>query len=279
MTPGQQPFDNDSSDGVDLRAAEYVLGLLDANARREAQARIEREPAFAAEVAVWEQYFTPWLEAIAPVQVPAALWPRIRAILWQHELPVRGAQQPKDARVDAPLLQSLAFWRGMAAAGFAVAAAAVVLMLGTQTLTPQPTAPTPVATAPVPAPTAPAPVVPVAPAPAIAMVVALKHEDGSTAYTAMLDPDNGTVVLVPVNLRGDPSLAPELWLIPPGQSPQSLGMIDRDKAMVVTVPTALRRTASSDGTFAISLEPAGSGPHQAPTGPVVATGTSIRLAP
>ena len=52
-------FDHDD---VDLTAAEYVLGVLDPQARREAQQRVEREPSFAAEVARWESWFSPWLQ-------------------------------------------------------------------------------------------------------------------------------------------------------------------------------------------------------------------------
>ena len=51
-----------------------------------------------------------------------------------------------------------------------------------------------------------------------------------------IDPARGTVVLVPVHLAGDPSLSPELWLIPAGDKPHSLGMIKRGEAMVVDIP-------------------------------------------
>ena len=61
-----QPSFDDGVDDIDLTAAEYVLGVLDANARRLALERIEREPAFAAEVMRWESWFSPWLQSIAP---------------------------------------------------------------------------------------------------------------------------------------------------------------------------------------------------------------------
>lgn len=268
MTNGHDQYNGGNDDGVDLRAAEYVLGLLDATGRREAQALIESDAGFAIEVARWEDYFAPWLQQVPPVAVPDVLWQRIRQTLWGHELPQRDTATPAAAKT--PLSQSLGFWRGLAAAGAAVAIASVALLLANyRTPAPAPQPPPQVVTT-----TPPAPATPAQP-----LIVSLRHEDGSTAYTATLNPDDGSVVLVPVDLGGDPSLSPELWLIPPGESPRSLGMIARDAPMVVTVPTALRSTAIRGGTFAISLEPAGSGPHQAPTGPVVATGTSIQLAP
>ncbi len=270
MNSGHDQHDSNTGDDADLRAAEYVLGLLDAAGHREAQALIERDTAFAAEVARWEDYFAPWLEAIPPVPVPDALWQRVRETLWGHELPQRDLASAKPTR--EPLSQSLPFWRGLALGGAAVAVASIALLLTNYSVpAPAPTPPQVVTTTPTPP--------PVAPVAAEPMIVSLRHEDGTTAYTATLNPDDGTVVLVPVHLGGDQATSPELWLIPPGQSPRSLGMINRDEPMVVTIPTALRSTASTNGTFAISLEPQGSGPHEAPTGPVVATGTSIRLAP
>lgn len=106
------------------------------------------------------------------------------------------------------------------------------------------------------------------------MAVALRHDDGSIAYTATLDA-NDMLVLTPVQDQSDPR-APELWLIPPGDRPHSLGMVRRDRAMAIRIPAALR-LAARDGLFAVSMEPPGSGPHLAPTGPVVAKGGMVEL--
>ncbi len=261
MNPGQDQDNGNIGDDADLRAAEYVLGLLDAASHRQAQALVEHDAAFAAEVARWESYFAPWLDAIPPVPVPDALWQRVRETLWGHELPQRDRPPAR-----TPLSQSLPFWRGLALGGAAVAVASIALLLANyNTPAPAPAPPQVASTTPPPAAAEP-------------MIVSLRHEDGSTAYTATLNPDDGTVVLVPVHLGGDQATSPELWLIPQGQSPRSLGMINRDKPMVMTIPAALRGSADT-GTFAITLEPQGSGPHEAPTGPVIATGTTIRLAP
>ncbi len=263
MSP-HNPKDDAALDDVDLTSAEYVLGLLDDNARRVAQARLESNPAFASDVALWEAHFSPWLESIAPVTVPASLWPRIRTTLWQHELPSR--QQSSELQHRKPghpsLLESLGFWRGLAAGGFAVAVASVAALLLTTRQLPMsvPTAVPVVAAMPTAAP----------------MVVSLRQDDGSTAYTATVDPAHGTIVLVPIGLGGDPSLSPELWMIPTGDRPHSLGMIERGKAMVVSIPAALRG-ASTGALFAVSLEPAGSHAHVSATGPVVAKGQVIQL--
>ena len=258
MSPNT-PIDDVALDDLDLTSAEYVLGLLDADARRVAQTRLENDHAFANDVARWETRFSPWLDAIAPVAVPASLWPRISTTLWQHELPAR---QPRSSDARPPLLQSLGFWRGLAAGGFAVAVASVATLLLTTRQLPV-SAPMPVA-------------VVVATPTAAPMVVSLRQDDGSTAYTATVDPVHGTIVLVPIGLGGNPSLSPELWMIPTGDHPHSLGMIERGKAMIVSIPASLR-SVSTGALFAVSLEPAGSHAHVSATGPVVAKGQVIQL--
>ena len=248
MTPHdpRDPFEGDD----DLLAAEYALGVLDANRRREAAVRTEAEPAFAMEVARWEERFAPWLDAIAPVPASAAVWERVRDTLWTEAAPRPSA---------TPLWQRLGFWRGVAvgSTGLAAAAVATIFMLARH----------------LPPPAVPAPIV----APAQLVVVSLRHEDGSTAYTGTLDPATGRLILVPVQLQGDVATSPELWLIPAGERPRSLGMIARDRAMTVTIPAALRASVRADSLFAISLEPAGSGPHAQPTGPVVAKGSPKQI--
>jgi anti-sigma-K factor RskA len=54
-----------------LTAAEYVLGVLDADSRRVAERRLESDPAFAREVLFWESRFAPLAEALPPVTPPA----------------------------------------------------------------------------------------------------------------------------------------------------------------------------------------------------------------
>lgn len=253
---------DDIPDSDDLIAAEYVLGLLDDGARREAQSRLKSDAGFSALVSNWESWFSPWLEAIEPVQAPDESWPRIRAALWQHELPERAA-------VARPSLwDRLSFWRGLAAGGFAVAAASIAaLVVGIRTM-PEPAPPPRV---PIPIVTAPAPARPAAP-----MAVSLVADDGTAAYNAVMNPDTGVIVLVPVNVP-EGARVPELWLIGDDGVPKSLGVIARDHAMQVRVPDTVREQASIDAVFAITLEPEGGSPSGQPTGPVVAKGSLIQL--
>lgn len=248
-------------DSEELIAAEYVLGLLDAEARRDAQARLQRDDAFAARVEAWEAYFSPWLQAIAPVDAPTPLWPSIQRALWSHELPVHNAPAG-DVRLS--LWNRLSFWRGLAGGGFAVAAASLVaLVVGLRQLPP--------ATTP-----ALQPVVTTAQPAAAPMVVSLRHDDGTMAYTATVDPDTGVITLIPAFMPEDQRV-PELWMIDSTGTPHSLGVVGRDHAMRVLMPKQFLSQTKPDTVFAVSMEPAGGSPTGQPTGPVVAKGSLVRL--
>ncbi len=60
-----------------LLAAEYALGALDLADMREAEARMTRDPAFAAEVVFWGDRLGPLTRVVPPVAPPAAVWSRL----------------------------------------------------------------------------------------------------------------------------------------------------------------------------------------------------------
>jgi anti-sigma-K factor RskA len=103
-----------------MLAAEYVLGVLDAPARRAFAARMAKDASLAREVAQWQRRLSPMAEEFEDVAPPLGLWPRIRAHVGLSPAP--GATQ----RV--PLWERLAFWRGIAAAGFAATAASLLAL-------------------------------------------------------------------------------------------------------------------------------------------------------
>jgi anti-sigma-K factor RskA len=232
----------------ELLAAELVLGVLNAAERRSAQGRAESDPAFAQRVGRWERRLEPWLADIEPVSAPAHVWTRIcQRLGWQGNQPDRGG-----------LWQSLAFWRS--AAAFAAVVAVVAIW---------------VARLPSPAPQPPVAVVqPGAAEPGAKPVTTLAHDDGSPGWLASVDRIRGTVLVVPVPSAPDAQgRVPELWLIPPGKAPRSLGLVSIDKAHTVEVPAEVRAALASGSLLAITLEPPEGAPHGAPTGPIIAKGT------
>jgi anti-sigma-K factor RskA len=113
--------DDDTIDPADrgkLDAAEYVLGVLGAEERREVERRLMHEPALAAEVAFWEERLGVLADAVAPVAPPQHTWSQIEAAIASPQ-----AAQP------ASLWQNLAFWRGFGIASATLAAASIAALV------------------------------------------------------------------------------------------------------------------------------------------------------
>jgi anti-sigma-K factor RskA len=237
--PGSEPPDDE------LLAGELVLGVLPGAERRSAQARGESDPQFAARIAHWERRLTPWLSEFEPLAAPARLWPQIiQRLGWQEPSPVR-----------AGLWQSLTLWRTVAALGVL---AALALWLARAPVPQQP----PVATLPPPAGEV-----------AARPVTTLAHDDGSPGWLASVDRARGTVLMVPVPSAPDAQgRIPELWIIPAGKAPRSLGRVSSNRSHTVDVPADARAALVAGSVLAITLEPPAGVPHAAPTGPIIAKG-------
>ncbi|ALN90798.1 anti-sigma-K factor rskA family protein [Lysobacter gummosus] len=81
------------------------------------------------------------------------------------------------------------------------------------------------------------------------------------------------MLMVPVPAPADAQgRIAELWLIPQGEAPHSLGLVSTQVAHSVPVPADLLAKLVTSATLAISLEPPSGVPHSAPTGPIVAKG-------
>jgi anti-sigma-K factor RskA len=91
---------------------------------------------------------------------------------------------------------------------------------------------------------------------------------------ASWDPASRRLVLaVAGDMPADPSHAHELWVIPEGGKPRSLGTMATGKQMHMRLAEALAQLLQQGATIAISVEPPGGSPTGAPTGPVVASGS------
>lgn len=241
--------------GPDMLAGEYVLGVLDAASMRSARQRMQTDPGFAAEVAAWERHFTPWAEEIPPVVVPDHVWSRIRRDLgWTTD-----RQDPSGSSYT--WWNDVGLWRWLTAGGLAATAASLfALMLASRGPTPAPPAPAPIVTAPEPAALDPD------------MIARIEDDNGRTAFVASIDTRHRKIMMVPLSVDIPADRVPELWLIPAGGKPQSLGLLDPTRAHSVEIPAAMLAGFGADALVAVSVESPGGSPSDGPTGPVIAKG-------
>jgi anti-sigma-K factor RskA len=220
-----------------IAAAEYVLGVLDAAERVDIGRRISDDPPLAIEVAAWEQRLGGIADQVAPVPPPAAVWPRIAA-----------AVTDSASRQRSGLWESIAFWRAFATGSAALAAVSVGILAY-------------VATTP----------------PAHETYLAtLGGSGGQPQFVAAVGGDGKSVTVVPASLLTSDRVW-ELWLIPSGDRPHSLGLIQPGQAVHLDVPQNLVGQVAADVTLAVTIEPPGGAPNGVPTGPVIASGKLTRL--
>lgn len=224
----------DRLDRLDALAAAYVLGTMSGRARARLTRIARTDTVVAANVRAWEQRLAPFAEAAPPVNPSPRLWRRIALRLGLE--PERPAAGPWWTRV--------AFWRGVAVASFAAAT-----VLGVVQLMPAPDAP------------------------AAPIVVVLAGPDAKPALLATLDRRDRTVAVKVVGgapVPPDKSL--ELWMLPDGGAPRSLGVLPATGTGRVTLPALPDVALANVPALAVSLEQAGGSPTGAPQGPVLYTG-------
>jgi anti-sigma-K factor RskA len=225
---------------LDILAGEYVLGVLDADEMAAVLALARSDPALGAALSRWEARLAPLAASIRPTVPPPALWQRIEARI--APLP----DEPANDALPTPSLRrtSARGWQAATVVALALAAGfAVVAFL------PRPVQP----------PALMASIVPKgAPAPAF---VAQVQRDGSVVLAAV----------TPETVPAGRDL--ELWVLPPGaQNVASLGVLPA-AGRTLRLPSL----PPAGTQLLVSLEPRGGSPTGQPTGPVLYSGTLVRL--
>lgn len=226
----------------DQLAADFALGLLEGEELLTARGLLASDRAFAELVDRWQEWFAPLLDGIAPVEPDPALWERIAAAI----------AAPPGAEV-VQLRRAVRYWQlGTATA----AAAALVLALFVALPGKGPGAlPTAIESSAVPTP----------------LAVALAPEGGGTLSLVYLPGERRLVALAgALPARKGHDL--ELWLLPEGGKPLSLGLVAPGATRRLTVAPALAAQLGEGSAIAVSLEPVGGSPTGQPTGPVLASG-------
>jgi anti-sigma-K factor RskA len=219
-------------DELYLLAGEYVLGTLDAPAAREIETALSGNAALRQAVAFWEERLHGLSQLAAPAEPPADSWAKIAG-----RLGLTAAAPPARTR----LWESVAFWR-WSTAGVTALAAALVLYIAFG-------------------------------APAAPRFVAVLHAPQQQHPGWVLTGSGGRLLLRAVVAEGPPGdRSFELWAIPPGQAPMSLGVIPAGGRFELGRGAASLRDGDQ---LAISIEPKGGSPTGQPTGPIVFAGALV----
>lgn len=222
-----------------MRAAEYVLGLLSAHEFAQLEKELPANPELASEVAYWEQRLAPLGLLQAPASPPNSVWPRIQSRIQ----PAANSAQP--ARQDRGLWIGVAIAASMAA--FVLASVLVLSLYSPSESTP----------------------------PTYASLIQDEKRDLAWLITA----DAADVQALQVVTMGGsygqtwPNRSLELWLLAPGDSPISLGLLPKEGTSNIPVSPEiagkLRQIRAATTKLAVSEEPLGGSPTGAPTGEVV----------
>lgn len=216
----------------DARIAEYVLGTLSGDERIAFEAELARDESLRRAVAAWSDRLQPLADSVAPVAPPMALRDRILVRIGS------GAERSEQR---FSIVRWLAWTFGASAVAAAVAVAAVFLFT---------TDPTEIGG------------------------YAMLHEQSASKSVVVfqIDKEHQEIVLLAQTPAAGAGKDYELWVLPPGKNPVSLGVLkagERTKRPIDAMRAALVQPGT---TLAVSLEPAGGSVSGAPTGPVLFTG-------
>ncbi len=230
----------DRSARLDTLAAAYALGTLGPRPRRRLARLAQRDPAIAAAIQQWEWRLAALAEGTPGITPPPRVWEQIRTQLGLTDPTVAG----DDIRRQAPWWASLGLWQGLAFAGFALAFA-----LGVSLFAPR------------------------AERPFESIVVVLAGPDAKPALIATAERGGRFLIVKAVgNVTIQPDRSLELWMLPSGRPPLSLGLVPASGVDRVALRAPAGIALQDIPALAVSLEPAGGSTTGAPTGPVLYTG-------
>ena len=195
----------------------------------------------------WEADFAALAEQLPPVPPRPAVWTQLQR---------RMAAVPSGPSARAmPSVGSrpLRVWRGVAAAGWALAAA-LLLAIGLRS-SPE---------------VQPAPSRPV-------LVSSLLPRQGGPLYVVTFDPERDRLVVVAAAPPQQPGHVARLWLVPDeNRDPIALAPIRTDRTQSVALTSDQTRLVTERAGLVITLEPEGSLSSETAQGPVVAHGVLAR---
>ena len=221
-------------DSDELRSklsAEYVLGTLHGKARLRFERLLQKDIKLRDHLIVWERQLSPLSIASKPVTPPDRTWQSIVDRI-----------EPKTTKKPS-LWQRVGFWRSI---GFTATAAVLVLaiqltnVIRTDTVI------------------------------QYQYVTLLSNDQAKAAWLVRVFQNTGKMTVQALNVK-NPGFAKafELWMLPDGQPPKSLGLMPVSGERTIELTSPLIQVLNNSKAFAVSLEPSNGSPTRAPTGPVL----------
>jgi len=227
-----------SGDGDRVLVAEFALGLLDASEHEQVGRRIVVEPTLGRELTMWRLRLSALDREFVEVPAPAGVLGRVEARLFP----------PSAATTPAGFWNSLRLWRGLAAAGLALAVIAFGVNLA-----------------------------PRAPLTGPELVAALEAEGSNVKLIAFYDQTAGTIRIAALSGDAVPNKDFELWAIEGKNAPISMGVISVNAKANVNMPATVKQGFGAGTVLAVTLEQKGGSPTGAPQGPIVAAGAATAI--
>jgi anti-sigma-K factor RskA len=265
---------------TDRLAAAYALGTLRGGARRRFETIARHSPAVRAQVIIWQERFAALTE-LQPAGSPSSnVWKRIENLLpAQSATAPAGASAPAASAVLERLGRLLSLWRGVALASGTVAI--VMAVIGSQLNTSLQREQAALADAGRQRDEMSRQVAELSAQmramPEIQYVAVLADDRQAPMLLATFDTKQRMLTLkrvAPMSAGPDRSL--QLWAVPPGAAPRSLGVLGDDQVVRLAMPELPTREMPA---LAVSLEPKGGAPQgSGPTGPVMYKGALLRTA-
>ena len=216
----------------EARVAEYVLGTLAGAERAAFEAELARDLSLQRAVASWSERLQPLADSVPAETPPVALRRRVF-----DQIATRAPAEAKPFN----LTRWLAWTFGLSTLA---AAAAVALVL---VFTPRP--------------------------PVLAGYAMLHDDKGSDSVVAFqVDRDRHDMFVYASTPAPEAGHDYELWILPPGKDPISLGVIKAGERQQRPLAAATAAFVEDGAQLAVSLEPAGGAPGGLPTGPILFTG-------
>jgi anti-sigma-K factor RskA len=104
------------------------------------------------------------------------------------------------------------------------------------------------------------------------LLASLASEGESASLSVAYDRRANSLLVKPGRLAGIGGRDHELWIIPAGGTPISLGLISGTGPQRLSVAGEAAGHFRPNAAIAVSVEPSGGSPTGAPTGPVIAAG-------